>query len=111
MCGNDDGGGRGSGVDRWSDDDDDGVVGDEGVVVMMYGGGCRRRMTGIIGRKRGGAEKEEEGGRRELHYLLAKVVSVGSAPGTTASDHNVNLDLNGDGMPRMRTFRETIFPE
>ncbi|GJU87743.1 putative ribonuclease H-like domain-containing protein [Tanacetum coccineum] len=58
MCGNDDGddgGGRGSGVDRWSDDDDDGVVGDEGVVVMMYGGGCRRRVTGIFGRKIGGA--------------------------------------------------------
>ncbi|GJX24475.1 hypothetical protein Tco_0228920 [Tanacetum coccineum] len=64
MCGNDDGGGRGSGVDRWSDDDD-GVVGDEGMVVMMYGGGCRRRVTGIIGRKRGGAGKEEEGGRSD----------------------------------------------
>ncbi|GJX91556.1 hypothetical protein Tco_0344882 [Tanacetum coccineum] len=46
-----------------------------------------------------------------LHYLLAKVVSVGTAPGPNSSDHNVNTITNGDGMPRMRTFRETIFPE
>ncbi|GJV89322.1 hypothetical protein Tco_1533260 [Tanacetum coccineum] len=48
---------------------------------------------------------------RELHYLLDKVVSVGTAPGPNNSDHNVNTITNGDGMPRMRTFRETIFPE
>ncbi|GJR84139.1 hypothetical protein Tco_0154924 [Tanacetum coccineum] len=47
----------------------------------------------------------------ELHYLLDKVVSVGTAPGPNSSDHNVNTITNGDGMPRMRTFRETIFPE
>ncbi|GJY06975.1 hypothetical protein Tco_0374029 [Tanacetum coccineum] len=51
------------------------------------------------------------GGRRELHYLLGKVVSVGTAPGPNSSDHNVNTITNGDGMPRMRTFREIIFPE
>ncbi|GJU46284.1 hypothetical protein Tco_1203550, partial [Tanacetum coccineum] len=48
---------------------------------------------------------------RELHYLLDKVVSVGTAPGPNSSDHNVNTITNGDGMPRIRTFRETIFPE
>ncbi|GJT78391.1 hypothetical protein Tco_1045116 [Tanacetum coccineum] len=37
--------------------------------------------------------------------------SVGTAPGPNSSDHNVNTITNGDGMPRMRTFRETIFPE
>ncbi|GJW12118.1 hypothetical protein Tco_1577945 [Tanacetum coccineum] len=46
-----------------------------------------------------------------LHYLLAKVVPAGTAPGPNNSDHNVNTITNGDGMPRMRTFRETIFPE
>ncbi|GJU42583.1 hypothetical protein Tco_1195540 [Tanacetum coccineum] len=45
------------------------------------------------------------------HYLLDKVVSVGTAPGPNSSDHNVSTITNGDGMPRMRTFRETIFPE
>ncbi|GJT98082.1 hypothetical protein Tco_1093600 [Tanacetum coccineum] len=48
---------------------------------------------------------------RELHYLLDKVVSVGTAPGPNSSDHNVNIIINGDGMPRIRTFRETLFPE
>ncbi|GJZ64997.1 hypothetical protein Tco_0621693 [Tanacetum coccineum] len=48
---------------------------------------------------------------RELHYLLDKGVSVGTAPVPNSSDHNVNTISNGDGMPRMRTFRETIFPE
>ncbi|GJY82946.1 hypothetical protein Tco_0496322 [Tanacetum coccineum] len=46
---------------------------------------------------------------RELHNLLDKVVSVGTAPGPNSSDHNVNTITNGDGMPRMRAFRETIF--
>ncbi|GJU55607.1 hypothetical protein Tco_1229321 [Tanacetum coccineum] len=35
----------------------------------------------------------------ELHNLLDKVVSVGTAPGP-----NVNTITNGDGMQRMRTF-------
>ncbi|GKB07521.1 hypothetical protein Tco_0835805 [Tanacetum coccineum] len=48
---------------------------------------------------------------RELHYLLDKVASVGTAPGPNSSDHNVKTITIGDGMPRMRTFRETIFPE
>ncbi|GJS79320.1 hypothetical protein Tco_0729201 [Tanacetum coccineum] len=90
MCGNDDGGGRGSDVDRWSDDDDDGVVGDEGVVVMMYGGGCRRRVTGIIGRKRGGAGKEEEGGRMK-------------GTGTTAGNR-----LTNPGLPEVTTQKIRI---
>ncbi|GJU13339.1 hypothetical protein Tco_1135735 [Tanacetum coccineum] len=47
----------------------------------------------------------------ELHYLLDKVASVGTAPGPNSSDHNVKTITIGDGMPRMRTFRETIFPE
>ncbi|GJX61919.1 hypothetical protein Tco_0294819 [Tanacetum coccineum] len=46
----------------------------------------------------------------ELHYLLDKVVSVGTAPGPNNSDHNVNTITNGDGMPRMRTFRENNIP-
>ncbi|GJX36733.1 retrovirus-related pol polyprotein from transposon TNT 1-94 [Tanacetum coccineum] len=46
----------------------------------------------------------------ELHNLLDKAVSVGIAPGPNSSDHNVNTITNGDGMPRIRTFRETIFP-
>ncbi|GKC17723.1 hypothetical protein Tco_1014505 [Tanacetum coccineum] len=49
-------------------------------------------------------------GLRGLHYLLDKVVSVGTAPGPNSSDHNVNTITNGDGMPRMKTFRETILP-
>ncbi|GKB23483.1 ribonuclease H-like domain-containing protein [Tanacetum coccineum] len=47
----------------------------------------------------------------ELHNLLDKVVSVGTAPGPNSSDHNVNTITNGDGMPRIWTFRETIFPK
>ncbi|GKE22014.1 hypothetical protein Tco_1433526 [Tanacetum coccineum] len=52
---------------------------------------------------------DDNGG--ELHNLLDKVVSVGTALGLNSSDHNVNTITNGDGMPRMRTFRETIFPK
>ncbi|GKF53506.1 hypothetical protein Tco_0160416, partial [Tanacetum coccineum] len=48
---------------------------------------------------------------RGVDYLLDKVVSVGTAPRPNSSDHNVNTITNGDGMPRMRTFRETIFPK
>ncbi|GJR69281.1 hypothetical protein Tco_0015346 [Tanacetum coccineum] len=61
----------------------------------------------------GGGDVVAGGGRvagGELHYLLDKVVSVGTAPGPNSSDHNVNTITNGDGMPKMRTFRETIFP-
>ncbi|GKF35089.1 hypothetical protein Tco_0108289, partial [Tanacetum coccineum] len=46
-----------------------------------------------------------------LHYILEKVVPVGTASGLNNSDHNVNTITNGDGMPRVRTFRETISPE
>ncbi|GJT93738.1 hypothetical protein Tco_1082583 [Tanacetum coccineum] len=34
----------------------------------------------------------------ELHNLLDKVVSVGTAPGPNSSDHNVNTITNGDGI-------------
>ncbi|GJS50899.1 hypothetical protein Tco_0624261 [Tanacetum coccineum] len=37
---------------------------------------------------------EEEGWSGELHYLLDKVVSVGTAPGPNSSDHNVNTYNN-----------------
>ncbi|GJR97876.1 hypothetical protein Tco_0270050 [Tanacetum coccineum] len=69
-----------------------------GMMMMMMVVGCR------------GTAASREGGRWELHYLLDKVVSVGTAPGPNSSDHNVNTIANGDGMPKMRTFRETIFP-
>ncbi|GJS03422.1 hypothetical protein Tco_0319930 [Tanacetum coccineum] len=65
--------------------------------------------AGICYSGREGRDGNESVG--ELHNLLDKVVSVGTAPGPNNSDHNVNTITNGDGMPRMRTFRETIFPE
>ncbi|GJT40645.1 hypothetical protein Tco_0940510 [Tanacetum coccineum] len=43
-----------------------------------------------------------------LHYLLDKVVHAGTAPGPNCSDHTPITITNGEGMPRMRTFRETI---
>ncbi|GKA03805.1 hypothetical protein Tco_0676586 [Tanacetum coccineum] len=75
-------------------------------------GGCRGDDDDGGGGVGGAYDDDDDGGGcGELHYLLDKVVSVGTAPGPNSSDHNVNTITNGDGMPRMRTFRETIFPE
>ncbi|GJX64171.1 hypothetical protein Tco_0298514 [Tanacetum coccineum] len=71
--------------------------------------GLRRKSRRKTFPAAGGGGRVMAGG--ELHNLLDKVVSVGTAPGPNSSDHNVNTITNGDGMPRMRTFRETIFPE
>ncbi|GJT46339.1 hypothetical protein Tco_0955054 [Tanacetum coccineum] len=53
-----------------------------------------------------GSGFDNDGGR-----LLVVMVRRWTAPGPNSSDHNVNTITNGDEMPRMRTFRETIFPE
>ncbi|GJR67548.1 hypothetical protein Tco_0013613 [Tanacetum coccineum] len=116
-CGDSGGGGLGVGRQRGGDGYNDGG---EWVVSRW----CWLRWDSS--RRRGGGKNASEGEEsliivktsrrrcsrvRELHYLLDKVVSVGTAPGPNSSDHNVNTITNGDGMPRMRTFRETIFPE
>ncbi|GJX05173.1 hypothetical protein Tco_0191089 [Tanacetum coccineum] len=45
---------------------------------------------------------------RELHNLLDKVVSVGTAPGPNSSDHNVNTITNGDGICTQVCFSTTV---
>ncbi|GJX20607.1 hypothetical protein Tco_0223284 [Tanacetum coccineum] len=47
----------------------------------------------------------------ELHYLLDKVVSVGTAPGPNSSDHNVNTITNGDEMPKIWTILRNNIPQ
>ncbi|GJZ46855.1 hypothetical protein Tco_0600687 [Tanacetum coccineum] len=110
----------------WGSGDDDGGDNDGGVVMMVMStvGGwwfswSNSRGVAAVVAVGGGEPRVRASGYgdrvltqfRELHYLLDKVVSVGTAPGPNSSDHNVNTITNGDGMPRMRTFRETIFPE
>ncbi|GJS58935.1 hypothetical protein Tco_0653719 [Tanacetum coccineum] len=97
----------------------DGSGGDVGCGGDRDGGGRRRRQ---ICQKKGGKSLNSESIDGEsvvrhkangwgLHYILEKVVPVGTASGLNNSDHNVNTITNGDGMQRVRTFRETISPE
>ncbi|GKD19565.1 hypothetical protein Tco_1208723 [Tanacetum coccineum] len=73
----------------------------------------------VAGKVSGGRRRWSSGGRkiwclsglRRLYYLLDKVVQAGTALGPNDSNHNNNIPNNGDGVQRVRTFRETIFPE
>ncbi|GJX24661.1 hypothetical protein Tco_0230957 [Tanacetum coccineum] len=83
------------------------------VWYMMHGCGC----CGVVVSWACGGGIIGSGGRGvylvygELHYLLDKVVQAGTALGPNSNDHNVNTITNGDGMRRVRIFRETISPE
>ncbi|GJS93300.1 hypothetical protein Tco_0800268 [Tanacetum coccineum] len=94
---------------------------DGGVSAVVMGGGEGGDGVGLVA-ARGGACTRCLSGLRGLHYLLDKVVQAGmyrdlslrtSGPlqdPTTATLTTITI-TNGDGMPRVGTFRETISPK